>query len=221
MDRRKYIKAMALGSIATGVILEACSGPSDKPAPLTPTSLKEFDLDRMPEEKAWYESITSTTFFTAEEMATITVLADIIIPADDISGSASDAGVPDFIEFIVKDMPEHQVPMRGGLRWLNMQCLKRYEKPFSECSREQQIEIVDAIAYPAKASPEMSQGVTFFNRMRNLTATGFYTSKIGVEDLGYAGNKPNQWKGVPDEVLKQYNLAYTERDIKESVQFDA
>ena len=66
-------------------------------------------------------------------MATITILGDIIIPKDEVSGSASDAKVPDFIEFIVKDMPEHQTPMRGGLRWLDMQCLNRYEKAFKDC----------------------------------------------------------------------------------------
>ena len=125
-------------------------------------------------------------------MATITVLGDIIIPKDEVSGSASDAKVPEFIEFIVQDMPQHQLPMRGGLRWLDMQCLKRYEKAFKDCNQQQQMEMVDQIAYPKKAKPEMTQGVAFFSLMRNLTATGFYTSEIGVKDLGYAGNTPNQ-----------------------------
>ena len=152
-------------------------------------------------------------------MATITLLGDIIIPKDDVSGSASDAKVPDFIEFIVKDMPEHQVPMRGGLRWLDMQCLKRYNNPFSDCNKQQQMEMVDAIAWPKKATPEMKPGVAFFNLMRNLTATGFYTSEIGGKDVGYMGNVPNQWNGVPDDVLKQYNLAYTDKELKECVSF--
>jgi hypothetical protein len=150
-------------------------------------------------------------------MATIAVLSDIIIPKDDVSGSATDAKVPDFIEFIVKDMPQHQVPMRGGLRWLDVQCMKRYEKAFKDCSDSQKIEMVDALAYPAKAKPEMKQGVAFFSLMRNLTATGFYTSQIGIKDIGYAGNKPNEWKGVPDDVLKQYGLAYSERELKECI----
>jgi hypothetical protein len=159
-------------------------------------------------------------FFTAEEMATITILGDIIIPKDAVSGSASDAKVPDFIEFIVKDMPKHQIPMKGGLRWLDMQCLTRYEKAFKDCSHQQQIEMVDMIAYPKKAKPEMSQGVEFFKLMRNLTATGFYTSEIGVKDIGYAGNSPTQWNGVPNDVLKQYNKSYTEKELKECVSFD-
>ena len=153
-------------------------------------------------------------------MATITVLGDIIIPKDEVSGSSSDAKVPEFIEFIVKDMPQHQVPMRGGLRWLDMQCLNRYEKAFKDCSQQQQMELVDQIAWPEKAKPAMAPGVAFFNLMRNLVSTGFYTSEIGVKDLGYVGNKPNQWNGVPADVLKQYNLAYTEKELKECVSFD-
>jgi hypothetical protein len=160
-----------------------------------------------------------THFFTPEEMATITVLGDIIIPRDEVSGSASDAKVPEFIEFIVKDMPEHQTPVRGGLRWLDLHSYKRFEKSFKDCSAKQQIEIVDEIAYPGKAKPEMSQGVAFFDIMRDLVSTGFYTSEIGVKDIGYLGNTPNQWKGVPDDVLKQYGLAYTEKEIKECVSF--
>ena len=150
-------------------------------------------------------------------MATIAVLCDIIIPADDVSGSATQAKVPEFIEFIVKDMPQNQTPMRGGLRWLDIQSNKNYEKPFVDCSTQQQISIIDQIAYPKKAKPEMQQGVSFFNLMRNLTASGFYTSEIGIKDIGYKGNTPNQWAGVPDDILKQYNLAYTEKELKECV----
>ena len=153
-------------------------------------------------------------------MATITVLANIIIPKDEVSGSATDAKVPDFIEFIVKDMPEHKTPMRGGLRWLQIESLKRFDKSFNDISDKQRIEIVDDIAYPNKAKPGMQPGVSFFNLMRDLTTTGFYTSEIGVKDIGYVGNRPNQWNGVPDDVLKQYNVAYTEKELRECVSFD-
>lgn len=151
-----------------------------------------------------------------------TLLADIIIPRDEISGSATDAKVPEFIEFIVKDMPQHQIPMRGGLRWLDMQCLNRYEKSFKDCSEQQQIKMVDLIAYPerTKKTKELTQGVAFFSLLRNLTATGFYTSEIGVTDMGYTGNIAAKWNGVPDEVLKQYDLAYTEKELKECVSFN-
>ncbi len=222
MDRRKSLKALAVGTISAGVLLDSCKT-DDKKEVEGGKEAKSNDSaagpDRQPHEIERYKEITSKTFFTKEEMATITVLADIIVPKDDVSGSASDAKVPDFIEFIVKDMPEHQIPMRGGLRWLDLQSLNRYQKPFKDCSKEQQIELVDMIAYPKKAKPEMQQGVAFFNRMRDLTLTGFYTSEMGVKDLGYAGNKPNQWNGVPDDVLKQYNLAYTEKELKECISF--
>jgi len=222
MDRRKSLKAIALGTLSTGVLLEACKDGKDKAAANgneSAAGAKTSNLDRQPEEIERYKEITSKTFFTPHEMATITVLGDIIIPKDEVSGSASDAEVPEFIEFIVKDMPNHQVPMRGGLRWLDMQCFKRYEKAFKDCSEQQQMEMVNEIAYPLKAKPEMAAGVSFFNLIRNLTATGFYTSEIGVKDLGYMGNRPNQWNGVPDEVLKQYNLAYSEKELKECVKF--
>ncbi|MGZ5246306.1 MAG: gluconate 2-dehydrogenase subunit 3 family protein [Flavitalea sp.] len=223
MDRRKSLKALAVGTLSAGVLLNAGCKDDDKKVTKVKDGAAENDnsnFDRQPEEIARYKEVTSKTFFTPEEMATITVLGDIIIPKDEISGSASDAGVPEFIEFIVKDMPEHQVPLRGGLRWLDLQCLNRFEKAFKDCSKEQQIAMVDMIAYPKKAKPEMQQGVAFFNRMRDLTVTGFYTSEIGVKDIGYAGNKPNQWNGVPDDVLKQYKLAYTEKELKECISFD-
>jgi hypothetical protein len=221
MDRRKSLKALALGSLSAGVLLEACNTEDKKDAKkVDETAAGKPKIDRMPEETEVYDALVAKQFFTAHEMATITILGDIIIPKDDVSGSASDAKVPDFIEFIVKDMPQHQLPMRGGLRWLDMQCLKNYEKSFKDCTSEQQIAMVDQIAYPKKAKPEMSAGVSFFNLMRDLVCTGFYTSEMGVKDVGYVGNRPNQWNGVPDDVLKQYNLAYTEKELKECISFD-
>lgn len=220
MDRRKSLKTIAVGALATGVLLEACKD-EDKNKAATPAVADNagVTIDRHPEETERYKELIAKKFFTADEMATITILADIIIPKDEVSGSASDAKVPDFIEFIVKDMPQHQVPMRGGLRWLDVQCLKRFEKPFRDCSEAQRIEMVDEIAWPKKAKPEMAQGVAFFNLMRNLTASGFYTSEIGVADIGYKGNTPNKWNGVPEEVLQQYKVAYSERELKECAKY--
>jgi hypothetical protein len=225
MDRRKSIKALLVGSVAAGTLAEACTTEVKKVPAVsdsTPSAeaLNPSGYNRMKEEIEHMKEISGKTFFTPAEMATITVLGDIIIPKDEISGSASDAKVPDFIEFIVKEMPEHQIPMRGGLRWLDLQCLNRYGKPFSDCPTQQQMQIVDEIAWPKKAKPDMAQGVAFFSLMRNLTASGFYTSPIGVKDIGYMGNVPNQWNGVPDDVLKQYGLAYTEKELKECVSFD-
>ncbi|MBA3674305.1 MAG: gluconate 2-dehydrogenase subunit 3 family protein [Chitinophagaceae bacterium] len=218
MDRRKSLKAIALGTVSAGLLLDACKT-ADKKEISKNAGTTDTGINRMKEEAANDKALNSTTFFTTHEMATITILADIIIPKDDVSGSASDAKVPAFIEFIVKDMPKHQVPMQGGLRWLDLQCLTRYQKSFAVCNKQQQLEIVDAIAYPKKAKPDMKQGVAFFSLMRNLTASGFYTTEIGVKDVGYMGNAPNQWNGVPADVLKQYNLAYTEKELKECVSF--
>ena len=220
MDRRKSLKVMVLGTVSSGFLLDACKT-SDKKTVLkkAPKSDEEKHPGLMKEELKHLEEVKSYTFFTPHEMKTITVLGDIIIPKDDASGSASDAKVPDFIEFIVKDQPEHQVPMRGGLHWIDMQCLKRYNNAFAECNQQQQMEMVDEIAWPKKAKPEMKPGVKFFNLMRNLTATGFYTSQMGVKDVGYIGNTPNQWNGVPADVLKKHNLAYTEKELKECISF--
>ena len=222
MDRRDSLKALIVGGISTTVLLDACKQPAKDGADnKAETGKTAAQPDRMAEENLVDEKIRAMPkFFTENEMATITILGDIIIPKDAVSGSASDAKVPDFIEYIVKDMPEHQTPMKGGLRWLDMQCLKRFDKGFKDCDHKQQMEMVDEIAWPKKAKPGMHQGVNFFNLMRNLTATGFYTSEIGVKDVGYMGNVPNQWNGVPDDVLKQYNMAYTEKELKECVSFD-
>ena len=217
MDRRKYLKTLAVGSVGAGLLVQSCE-PSEQKQ--TASTLPTSTIDRTPDELARDQKLQSETFFTPEEMATIAVLADIIIPKDDKSGSATDAGVPDFIEFIVKDKPDLQTPMRGGLRWLDLQCMKRYNNAFVKCNGDQQIEMIDEIAFPAQAKPELQQGVAFFNTMRDLTATGFFTSKIGIEDLGYVGNTPNQWDGVPQEVLDQYGLKYDERTLQESVKFD-
>ena len=222
MDRRKSIKTLIIGGISTSVIAEACKSGETKPAPAAAETkdLTGTTINRMPEEKAYEKELRSEpAFFTPEEMATITILGDIIIPRDEVSGNASDAKVPDFIEFIVKDMPENQTPMRGGLRWLDLQCLNRFGKSFKDCTQQQQMEIVDEMAWPKKAKPEMSQGVAFFSLIRNLVATGFYTSEMGVKDVGYIGNVPNQWNGVPEDVLKQYKMAYTEKELKECISF--
>jgi hypothetical protein len=222
MDRRKSLKAIAVGTLSAGVLLDACKTDNKKEAEAKASEKAgagEFNLDRAAEEKEREKQLLSTTYFTPHEMATITVLADIIIPRDEISGSASDAKVPDFIEFMVKDRPENQIPMRGGLRWLDVQCLKRFNKSFVDCSEQERMSMVDEIAWPKKAKPEMAQGVAFFNLMRDFTASGFYTSQIGVKDLGYVGNSPNKWNGVPDEVLKQYGLAYTDKEMKECAKY--
>ncbi|HKG07196.1 MAG TPA: gluconate 2-dehydrogenase subunit 3 family protein [Pedobacter sp.] len=204
MNRRESLKALGLTAVSTGIVLQACK-PAKEPEAVVAAD-GEAQPGRQKFETERDKQLNSYKFFDAHEIATIGIIADIIIPKDDKSGSATDAKVPDFIEFIVKDMPAHQTPMRGGLKWLDMQCLNRFGKAFKDASTTQQIEMVDDIAFPYKVKPGMQPGVAFFSLMRNLTASGFYTTEIGIKDIGYMGNQPNVWDGVPADVLKQYGM---------------
>jgi len=214
MNRRENLKLLFTGSLASGFLLTTGCNPGTKEVEHKPLIGEGSGYGRTPEEIKYDERLNSTTFFTDEERKKIEVLVDIIIPADETSGSANDAGVPDFIEFMMKDMPAYQVPMRGGLMFLDYRADDLFESDFLSCSEEQQLQIIDEIAYPDKASADMEGGVRFFNMVRNLTATGFFTSKIGLEDLGYVGNQPNVWDGVPKEVLDKHGLQYEEKYAK-------
>ena len=221
MDRRKSLKVLALGTVGTGAVLEGCKLMDKKDGATTGKDTPaEFTIDRAKEEKIRDSKLLSQKFFNAHEMATLTVLVDIIIPKDEVSGSATDAGVPAFLDFIVLDMPDHQVPLQGGLRWLDTQCLHRFDKAFVNCSGEQRLMIVDEIAWPGKAKPEMKPGVAFFNLLRDLTLTGFYTSEIGVKDLDYKGNVPNKWNGVPEEELKRLGVSYSDWEKQNCARYD-
>ncbi len=212
MKRRDYLKNIGLTSLGMAVVGADAEAAAllDKPKAKTkPKGTGELKIPggRTKEEAIRDAKLMAEKFFNEHEMKTITVLVDIIIPADEKSGSASQAGVPAFIEFMAKDRPdEFQTPLRGGLKWIDIQAIKRFNKQFVEITPKQRIEIVEDIAYPEQAKPQFSQGVAFFSLMRNLTASGFFTSEMGINDLGYVGNRPNQWEGVPDEVLKQYGL---------------
>lgn len=203
MNRRESLKALGFIAAGSGLLTAACNTKDAKNTTAANADklpgVQDFEYERtarLKEEK----------FFDEHEMATITVLADIIIPKDSKSGSASEAGVPDFIEFIVKDLPDNKIPMRGGLRWLDLQTKRRHGNVFIKCDTKDQLTLIDEIAYPELAKPEMQQGAAFFSLMRNLTSSGFYTSEIGIKDIGYAGNKPGVWNGVPDDVLKEHGF---------------
>jgi hypothetical protein len=130
-------------------------------------------------------------FFNTREWATIGILADMIIPKDDRSGSATDAGVPQFMDFMMADR----------------ECVNRYEKTFVACTVAERSKVLDDIAWPGKAPAGMSHGVAFFNTFRDLTASGFWTSRMGIKDLQYMGNVfVAEWKGCPDEVLKKLGV---------------
>lgn len=204
ISRRQALKTLTLGSFAAGLTLSACTQQAKQQSQsqsvqLDPSDLSEADQKMLQEQ-----------FFTEHEMETVRQLADLIIPADDRSGNASDAGVPEFIDFMMLDQPRHQTAMRGGLRWLDNQSLERFNQAFVDCSPNQKKQLLDDIAWPEKARPEMSQGVAFFNMFRDFTATGFWTSKIGVTDLGYMGNKATSWNGCPPAALKKLGVQYSD-----------
>lgn len=208
MKRRDTLRALTLSSFGIAAVnpQELLAERREMELAMAPEDPK-VGFGRTEEEAAYDARLMKEKYFTDAELATLAVLSDIIIPADKKSGSASQSGVPQFIEFMVKDQPTWQTPFRGGLAWLDQESRKRFDKIFTKLSAEQRLKIVDDIAYPETAKPEMSQGVAFFNTMRNFTATGFFSSKIGIEDIGYMGNRPNVWDGVPADVLKKYGFS--------------
>jgi len=147
--------------------------------------------------------------FTAHEWDTVRLLVDLIIPRDARSGSATDAGVPEFMDFMLGDDPDLATPIRGGLAWLDHACDDRYGKTFITASVGERTALLDDIAWPKKAKPEHSVGVAFFNSFRDLTASGFFSSKLGVQDLRYVGNTfVAEWKGCPPEALAKLGVSY-------------
>ena len=142
------------------------------------------------------------------EWKTIGILSDWIIPADDRSGSATDAGVPEFIDDWLDFRRGRTLDkIRGGLTWLDLECNRQYHHDFADCSKEQQKQMLDRIAYPKEAAPEDSAGVAFFNKLRDLVVSGFFSSKMGVKDLPYLGNQMlTEWNGCPPEVLAKLGL---------------
>lgn len=207
MDRRKSLKYITLGSLASGALLSRCE-PKIKKGQEQEYDLVRKNPVRPPEEIERDLKLLKEKFFTDHEMATVTVLANLVIPADEHSGNASDAGVPDFIEFMMKDRPVMQTPMRGGLKWLDLESNDRFNKIFINCTEDEQTSILDDIAYPDTARAEMSQGVYFFSMFRDLVSSGFWTSKIGIADLGYQGNHATVWNGPPREVMNELGVQY-------------
>jgi len=148
-------------------------------------------------------------FFTPHEWDTVRVLVDLILPRDERSGGATDAGVPEFMDFIVLDQPARQIAMRGGLAWLDLECQRRFDKTLLNCSTAERTAVLDDIAWPLRAAPGRAHGVAFFNSFRDLTAAGFWTSRVGIADLQYLGNRSvAQWRGCPDEALKKLGVTY-------------
>lgn len=209
MDRRESLKSIVLGTVAGGLALHGC-----KPENVASESeaLQEAAelYGRTKKEKERDAELNADQFFNEHELETIGVLSALILPANDKFPSAKDVGVPEFIEFVVKDMPHYQTPIRGGLMWLDHTSNTRFEEEFKSITEDQQKEILDEIAYPDITKPqgEWPLEERFFLNMRNITLTGYYTTKTGIEDLGYKGNQFNVWDGVPNDVLEQHGMAY-------------
>ena len=209
MKRRESLKALLVGSIGGAAVVSAGCVPD----PLTEEVKINSDAKyygRTPAEIVYDEKVKGDIYLNAHELETIAVLCDIILPATPTAGSATDAKVPDFIDFIVKDLPNHQLPMRGGLMWLDLETNARFNKNFITCTLDEQKLVIDDIAYPDAEGnkPEMRPGIKFFSLIRNLTVTGYYTTKMGFDDLGVTSNFPNVWDGVPEKELAKHDVSY-------------
>jgi gluconate 2-dehydrogenase gamma chain len=198
ISRRTLLRVIAATPVASGLSTAqtaAQTEPHTHPPPERPVQTTK-------------SSPYKPKFFTAQEYATVALLADLIIPADERSGGAGDAGVPEFIDFTMIDQPANQVAMRGGLAWLDMECQRRFDHTFLDCTGANRTVVLDDIAWPERAKPAYSQGVAFFSQLRSLVATGFWTSKMGIEDLQYQGNTfVAQWNGCPDDALRKIGVS--------------
>ena len=195
MNRREALTLIALAPFAPAV-----GGVAPAAAQATPVGPSQADAG----------AAQAPRFFTAAEMVTIGVLADMIIPADERSGSATDAGVPDFIDFMMTDTRDSSLPMRirGGIAWIDAESRRRFEHGFVDATAAEREQILDDIAWPERARPEMSHGVAFFNRFRDLVASGFWSSEMGVRDLQYMGNTARgRWDGCPPEAERKLGIA--------------
>jgi hypothetical protein len=195
-NRRDVLRLLAAGPVAAGFAwTEAEAQQAHQHAQAAQAAAKKSAAPFKPK------------FFTAHEYATVRLLVDLIIPKDERSGSATDAGVPAFMDFMMIDQPARQTAMRGGLAWLDRESVSRHEKTFLASTAAERSAILDDIAWPHKAAPALSHGVAFFNSFRDLTASGFFTTKMGIEDLQYVGNRyVPEWTGCPPEVLKKIGV---------------
>ena len=150
-------------------------------------------------------------FFTRSEWRTVRLLADYVIPRDERSGSATDAKVPEYMDFLLSDKDATEaskVAMRGGLGWLDFECRRRFSASFVQSTDAQRRQVLDEIAYPGRARAELSHGVAFFTRFRDLTGAGFFSSAMGWQDVRYQGNDFHNWQGCPQAALDKLGVGY-------------
>ncbi len=179
ISRRDVLKSLAVSAAATSVLR------------VIPAHAAEIAHQMIAAEKAAAPAKAYTPkFFSAHDYKTLQALCQTIIPADADSGGAIEAGAPEFIDLLTSENKDYQITLGGGLMWLDSTCSDRYGMAYLECTPEQQKEILDKIAYRknALADSSLDQGVAFFSALRNMTADGFFTSKLGIQYLGYIGN---------------------------------
>lgn len=212
MDRRKSLKSIVLGSVATGLLANGCKTENHETLPIKKAVHDPVKWRTEYENQELADIKGEGSFFNEYQKDTMTVLCDMILPPSDQFKGASDANVVDFIDFMVRDYDSEsmQTTLLGGLMWLDREANIKYGTGFKMASDAQRKSILDGIAF---YDPEVSERdrpfeVNFFALVRNLTMTGFYTSKVGIEELGYKGNMPNVWDGVPQDVLDQHGVSY-------------
>ena len=190
VTRRDVLRTLAAGAVG-GSVLQ-----------VIPAKAAEYAHQMVRKEKAAAPAGKYTPkFFDAHQYETLRSLCDTILPKDEKSAGALEAGAPEFIDLLTSENDEFQVKLGGGLLWLDSRCADDYGKTYLECTAEQRKEILDLLAYRknAKKDASLSQGVAFFALLRNMTCDGFYTSKIGIEDLQYIGNTSrSEWPGCPE-----------------------
>lgn len=171
------------------------------------TEAEAFEASRLARQAREGGAAFTPRFFTAAEYAAVVALADLILPADERSGGASDAGVPEFIDFMMVDQPARQVPMRGGLAWLDQECNARFARTFTAASDAERRQVLDDISGLEPPRDDLSHGVAFFRSFRDLVASGFWTSRIGIDDLQYMGNTlVAEWNGCPEDALRKLGV---------------
>ncbi|MBD0852622.1 gluconate 2-dehydrogenase subunit 3 family protein [Maribacter arenosus] len=212
MDRRKSLQTIILGAGAgaTGLVFTGCKKDDRTTVEENIASSAEKFFGRTPEELKLIEELNAEQLFNVHEMETIAILSTVILPPKEPHGGPIEAEVPEFIEFIAKDFPEMQNTLLGGLMWLDHKSNALFGVEFKSASIDQQKQLLDTIAFHDIEIPLEKQPleIQFFHLMRGLTVTGYYTSKVGIADLGYKGNMPNVWDGVPEDVLEQHGVAY-------------
>ena len=206
MDRRETIKNILLGSIGSSVLLESCVSSLDNKVL---DKIWKYQYGRTPEEKKRDNKFLNSIFFTESELQTIEKIANIVLPPNEF-GDINDAGVVEMFEFIAKDWstPAHndygEKVLRRGLIVFNQLCVEKFGSELLN-STEPQIKVLfDEISYEDNSLKNQKESVKLFATYRGMIVTGYFTSEVGIKDLGYKGNTPNVWDGVPDEVLEQY-----------------